>query len=226
MTDPTRAVVEASVDVIAVIDERGLIESINPAVERMFGYAADELIGRNISMLMPEPYRGEHDGYLRRYRETGERRIIGIGREVSARRKDGSTFPVHVAVSEIHEGGRRRFAGILRDISDVKEAERRVREQEAFVTAVLNTVAALVMVLDRDGRVVRFNRACEEASGYAPDDDLMLERLVPPEELDDVNAVFDALLRTKRPNNNENHWVRRDGKRRKYSSAASASSEM
>ena len=88
MTDPTRAVVEASVDVIAVIDERGLIESINPAVERMFGYAADELIGRNISMLMPEPYRGEHDGYLRRYRETGERhplRLIKLEKNHCAR---------------------------------------------------------------------------------------------------------------------------------------------
>lgn len=85
-------------EAIIVIDEKGLIESFSPAAERLFGYAAAEVTGRNISMLMPSPYREQHDGYLERYGRTGERRIIGIGRIVSGQRRDGSVFPMELAV--------------------------------------------------------------------------------------------------------------------------------
>jgi len=123
-----RAVVETAVDAIITIDERGIIETLNPATEKMFGYSAAELIGRNVSMLMPSPYREHHDMYLRRYMDTGEARIIGIGREVLGQRKDGATFPIDLAVSELPLPGRRLFTGMVRDISARKQLERELLE--------------------------------------------------------------------------------------------------
>ena len=118
-----RAIVAAAADAIITIDERGTIESVNRAAERMFGYRAEDLVGRDVSVLMPEPYRSEHDRCLARYRETGERRIIGAGREVRGRRACGAEFPLDLAVSETQVDGRRIFAGMLRDISERKRAE-------------------------------------------------------------------------------------------------------
>ena len=112
-----RAIVDNAVDGIITINEFGLIIDLNPAAQRLFGYSAEELAGQNIKVLMPEPYRTEHDGYLRNYRETGRPKIIGIGREVSGRRKNGSVFPLELSVSEVHFGGRRLFTGIVRDIT-------------------------------------------------------------------------------------------------------------
>lgn len=112
-----RAIVETAVDAIVVIDDHGTVRSFNGAAERMFGYAAEEVVGQNVNLLMPAPFREEHDGYLRHFLDTGERRVIGIGRQVEGQRKDGSTFPVHLAVSEVDLGNRKLFAGILRDLS-------------------------------------------------------------------------------------------------------------
>src|SRR4029079_8272924 len=103
------------------------VESMNPAAERLFGYASSEVIGRNVKQLMPQPYRGEHDGYLKNYLSTGQKKIIGIGREVVGLRKDGSTFPMDLAVSEVQLGSRRLLRGIVRDISDGAKAETQLR---------------------------------------------------------------------------------------------------
>ena len=108
---------------IVVIDELGRVEAFNPAAERLFGYAAAEMIGQNVHILMPEPYHGEHDGYLARYRDTGERRIIGVGREVNGRRSDGSTFPLELSIAEWHDGDKRFFTGVMRDVTDRKRAD-------------------------------------------------------------------------------------------------------
>jgi PAS domain S-box-containing protein len=118
-----RAIVDTAVDAIITIDECGIMERVNPGAEKLFGYRGAELIGRNVSMLMPEPYRQMHDGYLARYRQTGEKRIIGIGREVVGLRKNGSTFPMDLSVAEMHIGQRRMFTGMVRDITERKEAE-------------------------------------------------------------------------------------------------------
>ena len=123
-----RAILEAAVDGIITINERGIIESFNRAAERVFGYTPSEVLGRNISMLMPQPDRGKHDGYLRNYNTTGHARIIGIGREVTGRRKDGTTFPMELAVGEGYLDGRRIFAGTVRDISERKAAENALRD--------------------------------------------------------------------------------------------------
>lgn len=118
------AVFETAADGIITIDERGLIERVNPAAERMFGYTEQEVAGRNVSVLMPSPDRERHDGYLRHYLRTGERRIIGIGREVHGLRKDGMLFPMELAVTEMRIGDARMFTGLVRDITARKESER------------------------------------------------------------------------------------------------------
>ncbi len=123
----TRAILDTAVDAIITIDEHGTIESVNPATERLFGYSAAELVSRNVTILMPQPYRDEHDRYVQNYVDTGCKKIIGIGREVVGQRKDGTTFPVHLAVSELRVGNRRMFTGIARDISDLKRAAEQLR---------------------------------------------------------------------------------------------------
>ena len=136
MTSPTvqaaklRGILESAVTAIITIDHRGLIETVNPATERLFGYGAQELIGQNVKVLMPEPYRAEHDGYIANYAGTGVKQIIGIGREVSGRRKDGTTFPLHLSVSEFEAEGRRYFTGMIHDISDRQHVEDALRESE------------------------------------------------------------------------------------------------
>ena len=137
-----RSILESAVDGIIVIDDRGLIEAFNPSAERLFGYAVSEVIGRNVSMLMPSPERERHDGYLRHYLATGEQKVIGIGREVTAQRKDGTTFPVHLSVGEMVAEGKRSFTAILHDLSDRLQLEQRLAEQKSL--AKLGEMAAVV----------------------------------------------------------------------------------
>jgi two-component system sensor kinase FixL len=126
-----RAILEAAVDAIIVIDHQGTIEEFSLKAQQLFGYAPEEVLGRNVSVLMPEPHRGAHDGYMRRYMETGERRVIGRGREVMARRKDGSEFPCDLSVGEVEGADPPRFVGFLHDITARKEAEEQLRRSEA-----------------------------------------------------------------------------------------------
>jgi two-component system sensor kinase FixL len=122
-----RSILETVPDAMIVIDENGIIQSFSAAAERLFGYTTDEVRGRNVNMLMPSPYRDEHDRYLYRYHSTGERRIIGIGRLVVGQRKDGTTFPMELAVGEVMLEGRREYTGFVRDITQRTESERRLQ---------------------------------------------------------------------------------------------------
>lgn len=133
MNDATllHAIIDNAIDGIITIDKRGLIESINPSACRLFGYSPEEVIGRNISMLMPEPDHSRHDEYLNRYQRTGERHIIGIGREVRGLKKDGSQFPFRLAVSEVVLTDRTIYAGFINDLTREKEAEERIRNHAA-----------------------------------------------------------------------------------------------
>ena len=119
-----RALLDASIDAIIGVDQHGIIESINPATERIFGYSAHEMLGQNVAMLMPPSFSENHDNFVQRYLATGEARVIGHGREVEAKRKDGSIFPVNLAISEFELDGRVMFTGLIRDISDRRAAER------------------------------------------------------------------------------------------------------
>lgn len=117
------SVLRTAVDAVIIIDDAGKIESVNSATERMFGYSTTEIVGKNVKILMPSPDHERHDAYLKHYLETGKQQIIGIGREVNGQRKDGSIFPLHLAVSEVDTGSRKLFTGILRDISDLKAVQ-------------------------------------------------------------------------------------------------------
>ena len=117
-------------DAMIVIDERGIIQSFSTAAERLFGYGAGEVLGKNIRMMMPSPYRESHDGYLERYLRTGEKRIIGVGRVVVGERKDGSTFPMELAVGEMQSSDR-FFTGFIRDLSERQRTEARLQELQS-----------------------------------------------------------------------------------------------
>jgi PAS domain S-box-containing protein len=123
-----KAIIDNAIDGILTIDTKGIVESINPAACKLFGFDASEVIGNNISMLMPPPDKGQHDGYLKRYQETKEPRIIGAGREVKGLRKDGSIFPFRLAVSEVVYIGKTIYTGFIHDLSKEKEAEERIIE--------------------------------------------------------------------------------------------------
>jgi two-component system CheB/CheR fusion protein len=123
-----RAILETAVEGIITIDERGTIESMNPAAVRIFGYKPSDVVGKNVHVLMPSPYHEQHDSYLANYRKTGKARIIGIGREVSGRRKDGTIFPMDLSVSEVKLAGRRLFTGFVRDITERKQLEKEILE--------------------------------------------------------------------------------------------------
>jgi len=126
-----RSILDTVPDATIVIDDKGIITSFSAAAVRQFGYAKNEVVGRNIKLLMPEPYRGEHDGYIRRYLTTGERRIIGIDRVVVGRRKDGSTFPMKLAVGEMQSHGQIFFTGFIRDLTERQESEAQLQELQA-----------------------------------------------------------------------------------------------
>jgi two-component system, LuxR family, sensor kinase FixL len=128
-----RSIFDTAPEAMIVIDDTGIIQSYGASAERMFVWRPNEVMGRNISMLMPEPFRTQHDGYLQRYLSTGEKRIIGIGRIVVGARKDGSTFPMELAVGEVRSGDARFFTGFVRDMTERQESEARVRELQAEV---------------------------------------------------------------------------------------------
>jgi PAS domain S-box-containing protein len=149
-----RAVVETAADGIVTINAHGIIESVNPEAERLFGYTRHELIGQNVSILMPSPDRERHDQYLARYLRTGEARIIGIGREVAGRRKDASTFPLFLSIGEFSLDGERYFTGIVHDVTERKRAEERQRlltaEVDHRAKNLLATIQAMVLLTKRD----------------------------------------------------------------------------
>lgn len=126
-----RSILETIPDAMVVIDERGIIQSFSNAAERLFGYAGSEAIGRNVSLLMPEPDRSKHDSYMERYRRTGEQHIIGIGRIVTGRRRDGTTFPMHLAIGEMNSGGDRYFTGFIRDLTEHQQTQARLQELQS-----------------------------------------------------------------------------------------------
>lgn len=162
-----RTIMEAAVDGVITIGERGLIEDVNSAAERLFGYVAAEMIGQNVKMLMPAPFQQEHDGYLRNYVAGGPARIIGIGREVEGLRRDGSTFPLYLAVSEAQVAGRRLFTGFVHDLTDVKQA----RQQATHLGRILEDSLNEIFVFDVDTLEFVFaNHGALENLGYRFDE--------------------------------------------------------
>jgi two-component system sensor kinase FixL len=151
--------VQAAVDGVILIDEQGLVEVFNPAAERMFGYRAEEVVGRNISVLMPAAESGRHDGQLARYLATGERRIIGVGREVLGRRRGGETFPLDLAVGEVRSSEGRKFVGFVRDLSQRKRMEETIRLREDELREVVDNVPIGIFTAELPGLIQAGNPA-------------------------------------------------------------------
>lgn len=164
------AIVDSTVDGMILIDDSGIVQTFNPACERIFGYSASDVIGKNVSMLMPEPYRHEHNGYLNNYHTTGEKKVIGVGREVAGRRQDGVVFPLELSVVQITGDGKRLYSGIVRDITERKAAEAALKEREARISAIVDATVDGMILIDDKGFVQTFNPACERIFGYSSKD--------------------------------------------------------
>ncbi len=192
-----RAIINSAVDGIIVINAAGAIESFNAGAERLFGYSEREVVGRNVSMLMPAPYKEEHDAYLSRYLRTGERRIIGSGREATGLRRDGTTFPVHLSVGEAIVDGQRHFTGILHDLTARATLEERLREQTSL--ARLGEMAA-VIAHEVKNPLTAVRGAIQVIGGRLPSDNkdgpIIAEIIA---RLDALNELLQDLLLFARP---------------------------
>jgi two-component system sensor kinase FixL len=184
------AILDSAVDAIITIDDRGIIESVNPATERMFGFAPSEVLGKNVNVLMPQPYRAEHDGYIGNYLRSGKPKIIGIGREVTGKRKNGTTFPIHLAVSEVLVRDRRLFTGVVRDITDLKAAQSRAEGIGRLIDDSLNEI----FIFDaQTWKFLQVNRGARENLGYRMEE---LAQLTPVDiKPDHSNDSFAELIR-------------------------------
>lgn len=177
-----KALLDAAVDAIIVIDHRGHIETFNAAAEVIFGFDAHEVIGKNISLLMPEPYQSEHDGYLNNYLETGNAKIIGIGREAQAKRKDGSVFPIDLSVGEIPTAGQPKFVGIVRDTTERKRSDEEIHQtreklaQFGRLSTLGEMAAGLAHELNQPlTAIATYTQACQRLieSGQSDDDEIL-----------------------------------------------------
>lgn len=224
-------VMNTVLDGVLTISAEGMIETINPAGLRLFGYAPREVVGKNVNMLMPAPYHSAHDGYLTNYLRTGDRKVIGIGRQVSAMRKDGSIFPMDLSVNEMNLDGKRMFVGTIRDTSEAVTAANALRESNSLQSAVLASTAYMIIATDMNGKIVIFNEAAENALGYTADE--VLGQQMPglwhdPEEVaerakalsielgNSVEPGFGTLVKkVEDAGIDENEWtyIRKDGSR-------------
>jgi two-component system sensor kinase FixL len=161
-----QSIFDSAVDGIIVIDARGLIKAFNPGAERLFGYAAPEVLNQNVKVLMPGPDFEQHDRYLTTYLETGVPRIIGTGREVRGRRKDGSTFPLHLSVGQMEVDGQPAFTGILHDLSGRVAIEESLRKSEERVRSIVESAVDAIIVIDDRGAIQAFNPSAERLFGY------------------------------------------------------------
>ncbi len=177
-----KALLDAAVDAIVVIDHKGRIETFNTAAEGIFGFSAEEVLGKNVSLLMPEPYKSEHDSYLHNYLETGNARIIGIGREATAKRKNGSVFPIDLSVGEIPTDDQPKFVGIVRDTTERKQSEEEVNQtrerlaQFGRLSTLGEMAASLAHELNQPlTAIATYTQACQRLieSGQSDDDEIL-----------------------------------------------------
>ncbi len=188
-----RAILETAVEGIITIDDRGIIESFNPAAQKMFGYAEAEVIGKNIKMLMPEPYRHEHDGYIANYQATGHAKVIGVGREVTGCRRGGSQFPMDLAVSEVRLGGRKLYAGFARDISEQKAAQKVLSHYAALVKSSDDAIIGETL----EGIITSWNRGARNIFGYEEEEAVgqSISLIIPKDRREEEGFILGRIKR-------------------------------
>jgi PAS domain S-box-containing protein len=214
--DWNHAILNAAVDVIITIDQQGVIVAANPATEKIFGYSPAEMEGQNLSMLMPSPDRKKHDGYLANYQKTGADHVIGVGREVTGRRKDGSTFPADLAVGEADQMG--YYTGIIRDISFRSRMKEEARKKHDFSESLIEATQSIILVLDCEGRVVRYNKVLEQISGRSLvecEGSDWFETFLPVEDQSQVRELFRSAALVSPTSTNINPIVTTLGRLRK-----------
>ncbi len=197
------AIVKTAVDGIITIDGQGIVWSFNPAAEKIFGYSSEEIVGRSISLLIPSPHREQHVHYVARFKSTRECQVPGFQREVLALRKDGSTFPIEISVSEIQVHGIPMFVGILRDVSERKLAQEALRRSEQRYRRIVETAREGVWVHDVEGRTTFVNARMAEMLGYTVDD--LEGRPVIDFVVPDLRAAFQVYLERRRQGIGETH---------------------
>ena len=161
--DTLRSILNSAEDAIITINDRGEIQDVNLAAEVTFGYQPDELLGQNIKILMPSPYHEEHDGYLKNFLETGVPKVIGIGREVIAKRKNGSVFPAEIAISQVDH--KRLFTGIVRNLTERKRNEELLRKEHDLNQKIISTSRSIILMLDPHRKILQFNSCFEQLTG-------------------------------------------------------------
>ncbi len=161
-----KAIIDTAIDGIITIDRNGIIETLNPAAAKIFGYHPEEIIGENIKVLMPEPDRSRHDDYILNYLRTGEAKIIGKGREVLGKRKDGSVFPFLLSISEVRLQDKLIFTGIVHDISGLKKAEAALRESENKINSIIQAAVDGIITIDTRGMIEMVNPSAAKLFGY------------------------------------------------------------
>lgn len=161
-----KAIIDTAIDGIITIDSRGIVETVNPAAARIFGYAPEEIIGRNVKMLMPEPDRSQHDQYIENYHRSGIGKIIGIGREVVGMKKDGTLFPFLLSISEVNLKDKQIFTGIVHDISELKRAEEALRESENKINSIIQGAVDGIITINTRGIIEMVNPSAAKQFGY------------------------------------------------------------
>ncbi len=159
------AVFRSAIDGIIVINAEGTIEMVNQAAANLFKYTSENMVGKNVSLIVPSPHKGQHDHYIKRYLQTGEAKIIGIGREVDGLRKDGTTFPLRLSISELHINGGRKFTGIVHDLSEQKKAQEALQKEKERAQTYFDLANTMNLVLDPNGRIVQINKRAQQFLG-------------------------------------------------------------
>lgn len=204
-------------DAIVSIDAAGKITLFNPTAEQIFGYRAEEVLGANVNVLMPAPYSTEHDQYVADYQRTGIATAIGRVRKVHARRKDGEVFPIELSVSEVTVGDQVTYTAIIRDVTERQAIEEALRRERDFAERLIDTARVIVLVLDLEGNVVRFNRFMEELSGYRLEEvrgQSWFTVFLPERDQRRIRSIFAEAVRGTPTRGNVNPIVTKSGEER------------
>ncbi len=215
-----RLVVESSPSGMLMVDKGGIILLVNRQIEQQFGYERAELIGQPVEMLVPQRVRSHHAGDRSEFFAHSELRAMGKGRDLYGMRKDGQEFPLEIGLNPIRTPDGMKVLASVVDISERKRTEQTLQKERDFIDAVLETAGTLVVVLDREGRILRFNRACEQTTGYSSEEVLgryVWDLFVPPDEVDEVKTVFKRLRSGEPRSDFENYWKGKDGFLRRIS---------